>query len=429
MNIQIPYGKELVSAQIPDESLMLVAKPKGKIRPLEDEDHEIRAAFASPIGTEPLWKLAEKLAPDDKVVILTSDYTRPTPTAKLTKYALEELKKGGISPEQVTVVFCSGLHRPMTDEEMCDILGDQAHLVKRHSHDAYHDECIPMGMSKNGTPIEISKIVAEAKLKVSFSTVEPHHAAGWSGGGKNVIPGVSSKNSVFIHHRQMLDDRTRIGVFDGNPFREDIDDIAQKVKVDFICNVILTDDKQISMICCGDVIKAHRAIAAHCEELVSVLVEQLPDIVIGGPGGTPRDNNFWQTEGKTLTRISRAVKPGGVIIVVAKCGEGVGQDQLAEFINKNLVPGADLQQIISDVREKPFTVQLNKIGRISKAVLRNKLFIVCDKILQDAFVTPPFRFFDTLQEAADEALAEMGKEAKILVVPETTRVLLKLPQE
>ena len=428
MKISIPYGKGQVSADIPSENLMMIARAAEKIEALPDEEEALHRAFSNPVGTPSLEELAAKLKPDEEVVILTSDYTRPTPTEKLTRTALEHLAKGGVTPDRVTVLFCSGLHRPMTREEMEALLGEQAQKVRYHSHDAYHDPCVKLGVSKNGTPIEINEIAARAKLKISFSTVEPHHAAGWSGGGKNVIPGISSKDSVFVHHSQMLDHRTRIGVLDGNPFREDIDEIAQRAGVNFICNVALTDDKKIAIAVCGDVVKAHRAVAAQSEKDMAVTVSRLPDIVIAGPGGAPRDNNFWQTEGKAITRVGKAARPGGIVIIAAECAEGVGQKQFEEFINENMTAGADLNEVLEDVRRKTFTVQRNKIGRVCQAVLRNQLFIVCSKTLQSVFPNPPFRFFDTLQEAVDEALLQLGEDARILVVPETTRVLLKLPE-
>ncbi|ATW23465.1 nickel-dependent lactate racemase [Candidatus Formimonas warabiya] len=426
MHIEIPYGKGKIPVEIPERNLMLIATPAGKSSHVINEDEEIRKALSNPIGTDTLKNLAAKLSPEDKVVILTSDYTRPTPSERIIPYLLTEMKEGGVSSKQVTVVFASGLHRPMTKEEMDKALGGLRNEVNAISHDAYQHECVPIGISKNNTPIEINRVVFEAKLKISISTIEPHHAAGWSGGGKNVMPGISSSKSIYAHHKQMLSPGVAIAVFDGNPFREDIEDIACKAGIDFICNVILTEDKKISQAFCGHVVKAHRAGAKVCEKCLSIEVPELPDIVIATPGGAPRDNNLWQTEGKTLTRIKDIIRPGGIIILVSECSEGVGQKEFQKDIETQLSTG-DLQKVIDTIAEMPFTVQTNKTARIAKLLQNQEIYFVTSETMQKVFTNPPFRMFSSLQEAFDAAVKSMGETAKVLVVPEAPGIVLKLP--
>ncbi|MFZ7103834.1 MAG: nickel-dependent lactate racemase [Peptococcaceae bacterium] len=428
MKLVLPYGRNQVEVNIPDNNYLFTAKPSGQIIPAEDEGKEIREALANPIHSEPLNKIAEKVKADEKVVIITSDYTRPTPSRRIIPYILEELKKGGIDSSQVQILFASGLHRVMTQEEMIDILGQElSNKITMSCHDAYNDEFVFMGFSKNNTPIEINKIVADAKLKISISTIEPHHAAGWSGGGKNIIPGVASKDTIFAHHKQMLSQGVGIGIFDGNPFREDIEDIAISVNVDFICNVILSEDKRISKVFCGDVVKAHREGARVCEKLISVELPQLADIIIASPGGAPRDNNLWQTEGKALTRIKDAVKPGGIVIIVSECSEGVGQDEFKNEIETYLAEG-DFERALEKIRELSFSPLTNKIARIAKLLQRCNLYFVTSDNMKNMFTKAPFYFFSTPQEALESAFRNLGPECKVLVVPETPSVVLKAPK-
>lgn len=427
MLIKLPYGKTTVSVEIPEQNLMLIANPAGKIQAASSEAEEIHRALAEPIGTESLMALAAKLGPTDRVTILVSDYTRPTPTSRILPPILAEMQSAGVRLDQIMVVFASGLHRPMTKAEMDKALGPLAAKLSAISHDAYNDECVSLGTSRNNTPIEINRRVAEARLKLSISAIDPHHAAGWSGGGKNIMPGVSSKQAILTHHRQMLSPGVAIAVFDGNPFREDIEEIATKVGVDFICNVILNEEKKIARVFCGDVIRAHRAGAMVCEEFLSVLVPKPADIVIATPGGAPRDSNLWQTEGKVLTRVKDMVRPGGILILVSECAEGVGQSEFQKYIETNLARG-DFLETVQRIKEMPFSVGTNKIARIAKLLQTCSLYIVTSDKMKNTLANSPFHFFSSVQEAFDAALVKMGPTATTLVVPESPGVVLRLNQ-
>jgi len=428
MKIKLPYGKATVSVAIPDQNLMCIANPAGKITAASAETEEIRKALANPIGSEPLKTLATKLGPQDRVAILVSDYTRPTPTSRILPPLLEEMQSAGVQLEQITIVFASGLHRTMTKEEMDKALGPLASKLSAISHDAYNDPCVAIGTSKNNTPIEINRRVAEARLKLSISAIDPHHAAGWSGGGKNIMPGVSSKHAILTHHKQMLSPGVAIAVFDGNPFREDIEEIAVTVGVDFICNVLLNEDKKVARAFCGDVIKAHRAGAKFSEEFLSVSIPQPADIVIATPGGAPRDSNLWQTEGKALTRVKDVIRPGGIIILVSECAEGVGQEEFQKYIENNLAQG-DFQGVLDRIKEMPFSVLTNKIARIAKLLQMCNIYIVTSDKMKSVLVNSPFYFYASVQEAFDAALAKIGPAATVLVVPEAPGVVLKLPRQ
>ncbi|MFZ7103814.1 MAG: nickel-dependent lactate racemase [Peptococcaceae bacterium] len=428
MQAKIPYGCTELSVDIPNSNLLLIAKPKQKILAAENEEQEIKNALNNPIGSSTLKEMATQLKPNDKVVILTSDYTRHTPSEKIINYLIEEMSPVGVSLNQITVVFASGLHRPMIKGEINKAIGSLSSKLNTLSHDAYNHECVSMGKSNNGTPIEINRAVAEAKLKISISAIDPHHAAGYSGGGKNVMPGVSSRDSILAHHKQMLSPGVAIGALSGNPFREDIEEIASKVGINFIFNVILTEDRKISRAFCGDVIKAHHAGAKVCEELVSLQLQELADIVIVSPGGSPKDKEFWQTEGKALTRIRDVIKPGGVVILVSECPEGVGQEEFKKYIDKYLING-DFDAALETIKDMPFTVATNKIARLAKLLQNNTLFFVTSEAMRNVFPNSPFQFFASLQEALDKALERKGNSAKVLVVPVGPGILLKPPKK
>ncbi|MES0447327.1 MAG: hypothetical protein ABUJ92_12355, partial [Desulfobacterales bacterium] len=191
--------------------------------------------------------------------------------------------------------------------------------------------------------------------------------------------------------------------------------------------VILNEDKKIARVFCGDVIKAHRVGAKVCEEFLSVSIPTPADIVIATPGGAPRDSNLWQTEGKALTRVKDVVRPGGVLILVSECAEGVGQEEFQKYIENNLAQG-DFQGTIERIKEMPFSVSTNKIARIAKLLQKCDLYVVTSDKMKNMLLHSPFYFYSSVQEALNAALAKMGPAATVLVVPEAPGVVLKLPQ-
>jgi len=226
----LPYGKNHVSVDIPEKYRTEVVKPKNA-ETVADEIKEIERALEAPINSRGLSEIAQR---GKSAVIIVSDTTRPTPTAKLLPPLISELKEGGI--EDVTVVFGLGIHRRQTEVEKRAIVGELYGKVESLEHDI--NDCVYLGTTERGTPVEIFRPVVEADIVICTGTIEFHYYAGYSGGAKSVLPAVSSKRSVDANHALMLDPKSCAGRLDG-PVREDLEEASALLGIDFILTLVV----------------------------------------------------------------------------------------------------------------------------------------------------------------------------------------------
>ena len=215
----------------------------------------MRQALASPIGTP---RLRDLVRPGEKIAIVTSDITRPMPTWVVMPPLLEELYSAGVRPEDITLVFALGSHRPHTEAEQRHLAGEQA-FAQITCVDSDVTDCVHVGVTARGTPVDIDRRVAEADRRICLGNIEYHYFAGYSGGAKAIMPGVSTRAAIQSNHSRMVEADARAGKLAGNPVREDLEEAAAMVGVDFILNVVLDAHKEIIRAVAGDVTAAHRA--------------------------------------------------------------------------------------------------------------------------------------------------------------------------
>lgn len=416
----LAYGSSFQHLKFPRNYLLKLATPPNPIEPAEDDRKEIRRSIENPIGAPRLKTVA---APGKTAVIIVTDQTRPVPLQKIIPLLLEELLGAGVSAKDITILFAPGTHRPSTPDEMKACVGDEVFSqIRCQSHDSEKmDDIVSLGASSIGTPIELNRKAVEADIRICVNMVEPHHSAGWSGGAKNIMPGISSKRSVFQHHSLTTKFGVEIGKIAGNPFKEDIDEIGKSFGVDFSVDVVLTEKFELIRSFAGGLIEANHAAAKYAEELLLVKIPRPPEIVIGSVGGTPRDRTFWQAEGKNLIRVSPVVREKGIVILVAECAEGFGDPKFGKILNSGTP--AD---IIENFAGQDYTVLGNKAFRFAKLLQKASVFFVSEGIRPQQLQTLPVRFFPNLQQAVDCAIEEINRDAGILVVPNTAAVLLRV---
>lgn len=218
------------------------------------EEEIIERALDSPIGTERL----EKMASGKKdVVIITSDITRPMPSWRVLPHVLKRLEKAGVSRSHITVVFAMGTHRRHTSEEMRHLAGDEVYNTCR-CMDSSECSFIHMGETKAGTPVDIADKVAHADLRICLGNIEYHFFAGYSGGAKAIMPGVSTMQAIRKNHSRMIHPMAKAGTLEGNPVREDLEEAAGICGVDFLLNVVLDEHKNVIHAVAGELKEAHR---------------------------------------------------------------------------------------------------------------------------------------------------------------------------
>ena len=419
MKINIPYGKSDIFLDVPEQNLVGVLRRKKELEAAADPNTEIKRALANPVGTP---KLSELASGKKSAVVVIVDRSRPVPIEPIAKIVIEELNNGGITDENITIIAATGMHNAATREEGIELLGqDIMNRIRFISNDPDNpDAYYNFGETKQGTPVEVLKTYCDAEVKISISAIDPHHQAGWSGGAKNILPGVSSRKSVYVHHRLFRHPTSQLGRLDGNRFREELEEAASKPGIDFIVNTVHTEEREIAKAFAGHYIKAHREGAKFFAEYVTHKINPA-DILIANPGGYPRDREFYRTEGKGFTRVSPAVKQGGIVIMIAECSLGMGEPRWAEAMKCNK---EEMQEAFKDL-DDTFNTPFMKAWRLNRVMDQANIYVVSKGISKDDMPHLPIRFFTEIQEAIDTAIAEKGKNAEVLVVPDLCGVILE----
>ncbi len=320
MKIQLAYGKTGLEIDLPDEANITVIEP-AYVEGLADPVKAIQTALREPIGSPPF---KETVKSSDTVGIIFSDITRPTPNALMLPVMLAELDH--VPDEQIILFNSTGTHRPNTEAELRNMLGDA--LVDRYrivQNDAQdEDSHVQVGTTGTGNDIWIHREFVACDVRVPTGFIEPHFFAGFSGGGKAIMPGMALLDTIMRNHnaQNMDSPLARWGITEGNPLWEDVREAAQMVEPTFLLNVTLNRDKEITGVFAGDFEQAHAQGCAFVKETAMRPVPQPFDVVIGSNSGYPLDLNLYQSV-KGMSAAAQVVKEGGSIIIAADCWDGI----------------------------------------------------------------------------------------------------------
>ena len=405
MKMEVGFGNTVQPIEIADQNLQQVLLPN----PVEYERmgaEEVAYALEHPIGTP---RLAEIVKPGEKIVVITSDITRPMPTYTVMPVLLDELYAAGVKKEDITLVFALGSHRKHTQEEIRHLAGERAYEEIR-CIDGDPEDIVHVGVTTSGTPVDIVRTVVEADRRILMGNIEYHYFAGYSGGAKAIMPGVSTWNAIQANHSMMIQEKACAGNIKDNPIRNDIEEAAAMVGADFILNVVLDEHKKIIKAVAGDLTKAHREGCRFLDNLYQVKIAKRADIVVVSQGGAPKDLNLYQTQ-KALDNAKHAVRDGGIVILVGSCREGLGNPVFESWMTEAKTP----EDLVSRIHAE-FRLGGHKAAAIAMVRQRADIFMVSEMepdFVKDIFMTP----FSTVQEALDEAMKRMGNEASVIVMP------------
>ena len=405
MKLTFGFGAGVQEAEVPEKNLLgvLHANPV-KVEATQEE--AVLQALAQPIGTP---RLRDLVKPGEKIAVVTSDITRPMPTYRVMPALLDELYAGGVRAEDITLVFALGSHRKHTEEEQKKLAGERAWREIR-CVDADPADCVHLGTTKAGTPVDITRVVAEADRRICLGNIEYHYFAGYSGGAKAVMPGVSTRDAIQTNHSMMVRPKACAGALETNPLRMDIEEAGEICGIDFILNVVLGEHKEILKAVAGHPVAAHRA---GCRFLDTIYLKELPqaaDIVLVSQGGAPKDLNLYQTQ-KALDNARHAVRPGGVIVLIGSCKEGLGERVFEQWMTQSESPDAMIERIGRD-----FQLGGHKAAAIAMTLKKAEIYLVSD--LEDDFVRSIFLTPQPdVQTALDRAFAKLGPDATVLAMP------------
>jgi nickel-dependent lactate racemase len=405
MHFKYGYGKGFKEFDIKDENIMAELSQNSVKYELTGID-EVRRALREPIGTP---KLSEIVKHGEKVVIITSDITRPMPSKTVLPAIMEELLAAGAEYKDITVVFALGSHRKHTEEEKRYLVGDDIY-EKVSCVDSDVTQCRMLGTTSRGTPVEVFDKVADADRIICLGNIEYHYFAGYSGGAKAIMPGVSTRAAIQANHSAMVMDAARAGALDENPVRLDIDEVARFLKIDFILNVVLDESKNIIKAVAGHYIHAHREGCRFLDGLYKVKIPGKADIVITTPGGFPKDINLYQAQ-KALDNAKHAVRDGGIIILLASCTEGYGEGVFERWIKE----ASCVDDLVTRIKTS-FELGGHKAAAIALVEKKAKVLIVSDmeRTMAEKLYMEPFNSMD---EALERAFYEMGPDARVLLMP------------
>ncbi|MDD3365248.1 MAG: nickel-dependent lactate racemase [Syntrophomonas sp.] len=417
MTIKLAYGEKYLQldlAECKDASIIQAPKPSLSLQ----GEELITNAMQNPIGTETLRQIIERKSARNAVIVV-NDITRPTPYNLILPPLLEEMDRGGIRPENITLIVATGIHRHHSKADNQAVFGDDIcskYRIENHNCD---DNLLSLGTLSNGMDLIINRTAAEADLLVTTGVVSLHYFAGYSGGRKSILPGIAARQVIEANHKMMNDERAKLGNYEDNPVSDLMIEAARKAKVDFILNVVTQSKKDIAFCVTGDVEEAWLEAVKYCEKMNVVQTKEAADIVIASCGGFPKDIDMYQSQ-KALDAAVLAVKPGGTIILVAECREGLGEKTFQEWIEN-----ANCPQDIFDRFHTHFELGGHKAFAICRILEKADILLLSElpeKSVRDMFMTP----VQSLIEALEMARLKHGKDASIIIMPEATKIAVKL---
>jgi nickel-dependent lactate racemase len=407
--VELAYGKTGLSIDVLESAVVI--EPR-HLAALADDKAAVIAALRKPQGTPPLKNM---VASTDTVAIVISDITRPTPNHKLVPWILEEL--GHVPRENFVIINGLGSHRANTENELVAMLGrDIVDTVRIENHDAFDNaKLVQVGRNSYGSEVYFNKTYVEAKFKIVTGFIEPHFFAGFSGGPKGINPGVAGINTILdFHNAEMIGHPLSTwGVIEGNILQDAATQNCLMAKPDFMLNVTLNGEKQITGVVAGDVIAAHREGCRFVKETAMYAVDEPFDIVVTTNSGYPLDQNLYQTV-KGMSAAAQIVKQGGAIISASECSDGVPDHGNYAKILKMRETAGELLEMICEPQFRLFDQWQVQVQAMVQLKADCYLFSTLEPgIVQNAKFTP----IKSVEETLNQLCEKIGPQVRVAVLP------------
>ncbi len=334
MHTNIQYGETQIDLSLPDEVVILESSA---VAPLPDPEGELRRALAEPIASPPLAEIARGRS---NACIVISDITRPVPNQVLLPPLLQMLEEAGIPRDRIHILIATGMHRPNEGQELESMVGSWVMAnYQITNHKCRDREHLRQVGTMDGGPIELNTTYLDADLKILTGLIEPHMYAGYSGGRKSLLPGIASLETLrYMHSFAMI---AHPGVtnckLEGNPFHEAGEKVMAMAGADFLVNVVINKQRQITGIFAGHPSQAHQSGCRLVREHTVSQLREPADLVITSAGGYPLDATFYQVS-KGLIMARNMLRPGGSIIVACECREGLGSPEYCQMVAQGFTP-------------------------------------------------------------------------------------------
>jgi lactate racemase len=352
MQVDLNYGRGHYPLDLPDHwDVTVIRKPT---MPLEkDPVAAVRSALVQPVGASALAQEARGLK---SACILICDITRPVPNGLLLPAIIRELLNAGMSADQITVLVATGLHRPNEGAELEELVGDAWVLktVRVVNHFARDDAAhVDLGKTPRGTPVKLDRRFVAADVKIATGLVEPHFMAGYSGGRKVIAPGVAHRDTITTFHsaRFMAHPKADNCILEGNPLHEEQLEIVRMLGHVLGVNTVIDEHRRLSFVNYGEILASHLQAVDFTQRYARVPIDRRFKTVVTSAAGYPLDKTYYQTV-KGMVGPVDILEPGGDLVIVSECSEGLGSEEYADAQRRLIGLGAE--GFFNDISRKQF---------------------------------------------------------------------------
>ncbi|MEM8973713.1 MAG: nickel-dependent lactate racemase [Pseudomonadota bacterium] len=373
--IELAYGRTGLEVELPEKARPeIIRKPAMPIP--ADPGAVIDAALDQPIEAEGLEKVAER---GKSACILICDITRPVPNGLFLRKLIDRLMAGGIAQDKITILVATGLHRPNLGDELAELIGDPWVLenIRILNHDARDDAAhVDFGVTETRqTPVLLDRSFVEADVKIATGLVEPHFMAGWSGGRKVIAPGVAHHTTIRTFHsaRFMEDPAATSCNLLNNPLHVEQLEIVRMIGGEiYALNTVIDEERNLVFASYGEIIASHAAAVEFVKTATAIPVGRRFKTVVTSAAGYPLDKTYYQTVKGMVTPVD-ILEPGGDLIIVSDCSEGLGSPEFRLAQERLVALGPEaflntlLEKSLADIDEWQTEMQLKpmRVGRIA----------------------------------------------------------------
>ena len=422
MIFELDYGRGTLAVDLPAEADVTVVR-KRSLEPLSEPSRAVRDALANPVGTGPLVQIA---AGKHSACILICDITRPVPNGVFLPILIRDLLDAGLSPDSITVLVATGLHRPNQGAELEELVGDRwvldtVRVVNHFARD--DDDHVDLGFTPTrATPVKLDRRFVEAELRIATGLVEPHFMAGYSGGRKVVAPGVAHADTIrTFHSARFMEDPAAVQCnLAGNPLHEEQLRIIEMLGEVLALNVVLDERRRLVHVNFGEVIESHLESVAFVHQACAVPVARRFKTVVTSAAGYPLDKTYYQTVKGMVTPLD-ILEPGANLIVASECSEGMGSAEFRAAQQRLLERGPDgflselLDKRFADIDEWQTEMQLKPM-RVAN------LHLYTGALPSDDHALTGVNIIDSVEDAVQASIDASGDPA-VAVIPEGPYVI------
>ncbi|MBS3767679.1 MAG: nickel-dependent lactate racemase [Candidatus Cloacimonetes bacterium] len=408
IKIDFKYGNTKKHFTIPQKNVLDILQMKD-VKPEKPYKEIINESLDSPIGKSKLEDYLQENNPEN-IVIIVSDITRPGPFDKILETLLPRIEQMD-ADYQIEILIANGTHREMTEKEMRYHYGD--YTVDNYpilNHDCRADDLVSLGKMESGNELKINKKVADADFIMTIGIIKPHYFAGYSGGRKSILPGISGYETIRANHSRIIHKYAKLGKLIGNKINLEMQDAADMLEVDFAINMILNRDKKIVYCFSGDITSVFRSGTQLYRKNFSLKFSEKADVIFAAVGGYPKDINFYQSQ-KTLNNVINLVKDGGTIVLVTASEEGIGQPEL----EKVLKAAASIEDLF-DVKQSEIQIGGHRAFATGRLLQKADILVMSemsDELVKDIHFEP----ISSFGQAFDFIKEKHGEDYKSYIVP------------